>query len=124
MRSKPWSVEEIRSLRRSYSRTDNAELARLFECDEDEIRRKAAELALAKDKLVFRGRPMPRWTEEQIEELRRDYAHTPNVELARRFGRSVKSVNSKAHGLKLRKDPERLVVMGRENVSKRKDRRE
>ena len=119
---KPWSVDEIRSLRRQYSRTGDADLARLFSCSEDEIRTKAEELALSKDKRTFKGRPMPRWTEQQIEELRRDYPNTPNVELARRFRRSVKSVNSKAHGLGLKKDPARLAEMGRENVAKRPDR--
>lgn len=120
--AKVWSVEEIRALRRRYSRATDGELARLFSCDEGDIRGKADELALSKDKRTFKGRPMPRWTSAQIEELRRDYPNTPNVELARRFRRSVKSVNSKAHGLALKKDPARLADMGRENVAKRQDR--
>ena len=46
------------------------------------------------------------------------------TEAARRLGRSVKSVVSKAHHLGLRKNPERLVEMGRENVGLRyRDRR-
>ncbi len=121
---KVWGFDEAKALRRQYSRTSDAELARIFSCNESDIASKAAELAISKDKRSFKGRPMPRWTEEQIEELRRDYTHTRNVDLARRFGRSVKSVNSKAHGLGLRKDPARLVNMGRENVAKRRDRTE
>lgn len=120
---KIWSVEEVRSLRRRFSRTPDAELAQIFGCDEDAVRAKAEELALSKDKRAFKGRPMPRWTATEIAELRQDYANTPNVTLARRFRRSVKSVNSKAHGLGLRKDSERLASMGRENVAMREDRR-
>jgi len=41
------------------------------------------------------------------------------VELARRLGRSVKSVVSKAHNLGMKKSDDRLREMGRENVSVR-----
>lgn len=121
---KRWSVEEIRALRRRYSGEGDAELAEAFGCSVAELEAKAAELALAKDKRKFRGRPMPRWTADELVELRRDYAHTPNVELAKRFGRSLKSVNSKAHGLGLKKSEDHLVSMGRRNVAQREDRRD
>lgn len=117
-----WSPDEVLALRRRYSRTPDAELATALGKTSEDVATKARELALAKDKKEFKGRPMPRWTPEQIAELRRDYGTTSNLEFARRFGRSVKSVNSKAHHLKLRKDAARLESMGRENVALRRDR--
>jgi hypothetical protein len=62
---------------------------------------------------------MPRWRNDELELLRRDYPVQSNLELARRLGRSVKSVVSKAHHLGLKKSSERLRSMGRENVSLR-----
>ncbi|MDP7559887.1 MAG: hypothetical protein QF745_05045, partial [Planctomycetota bacterium] len=54
-----------------------------------------------------------------IELLRNLYPTTPNLEIAQNLNRSVKSVVSKAHDLKLKKSQERLQSMGRENVSLR-----
>jgi len=93
----------------------NADLAVRFGVTEREIEAKAVELALSKNKLFFKGRPMPRWTEAQIEELRREYPMRSNLDLARMMGRSVKSIVSKANKLSLTKAPERLARMGHEN---------
>ena len=77
---------------------------------------------LAKDKAFLkRARPaettrMPRWSEPELAELRRCYPTEPNLDIARRLGKSIKSVVSKAHSLGLRKEPSRLAQMGRENV--------
>ncbi len=54
-----------------------------------------------------------------MEILKDSYASQSNFEIARRLGRSVKSVNSKAHHLGLEKASERLREMGRQNVSVR-----
>ena len=62
---------------------------------------------------------MPRWTQEELDLLKREYATQSNLEIAQRLGRSVKSVVSKAHHLGLKKSTERLRDMGRENVSLR-----
>lgn len=80
---------------------------------------------LSKDKAFVRrrhGEPstrMPRWRAEELDVLREDYPNQSNVDLARRLGRSVKSVVSKAHHLGLSKSSDRLREMGRENVSAR-----
>jgi len=68
------------------------------------------------------GTRMPRWRMEELEFLQEVYATLPNLEIARRLGRSVKSVVSKAHQLSLEKSADRLREMGRENVSARYDR--
>ena len=62
---------------------------------------------------------MPRWKAEELAILRQDYAVESNLEIARRLGRSVKSVVSKAHHLALKKSDDRLREMGRENVKVR-----
>jgi hypothetical protein len=62
---------------------------------------------------------MPRWKAEELAILRESYPTEPNIALAHRLGRSVKSVVSKAHQLGLGKTSERLREMGRQNVSVR-----
>lgn len=62
------------------------------------------------------GQKMPRWTVKQEALLRRFYADNPNSAVAKRIGRSVKSVVSKAHQMGLRKSKKRLREMGAENV--------
>lgn len=58
---------------------------------------------------------MPRWKPEEVEALRELYPTRSNADISIRLGRSVKSVVSKAHNLRLKKDPARLAEMGREN---------
>jgi len=62
---------------------------------------------------------MRRWTEEEIEKLKEMYAILPNEEIGRTLARSFKGVTSMAKRLGLKKGPERLRTMGRENAAKR-----
>lgn len=71
-----------------------------------------------------KNRRMPRWKPEDVETLRTLYPVQSNLDVARVLGRSVKSVRSKAQDLGLRKSPERLEAMGRENVKARYQRDE
>ena len=126
----PWEREEVQQFRRIYGTRSDDDLSVIFGRPVRSIAALATELALAKDKAFLRrlhGRGasrMPRWGEDEFKLLRELYPDTANLEIARRLGRSVKSVVSKAHHLGLRKNPERLVEMGRENVGLRyRDRR-
>ncbi|TDJ66288.1 MAG: hypothetical protein E2O39_16725 [Planctomycetota bacterium] len=65
----------------------------------------------------------PRWQKDELAILRAMYPRASNIAIARELQRSVKSVVSKAHFLRLKKDPARLSEMGRQNVSLRGDRR-
>jgi len=118
-----WSRDEVVQLKRIYGTRSDEDLARVFGRSVDSVKRQAAKLALAKDKAYLRrvhGRSatrMPRWSDDELARLEELYQSTPNLEIARDLGRSVKSVVSKAHALGLKKDPERLRAMGRENVS-------
>ena len=60
----------------------------------------------------------PEWRVDVLREL---YPH-PEPEIAKRLGRSVKSVVSKAHALDLKKNPDRLREMGRQTVALRHQR--
>ena len=62
---------------------------------------------------------MRRWTEEEIEKLKVMYATLSNEEIGRELARSFKGVTSMAKRLGLKKGPDRLRTMGRENVAKR-----
>ncbi|MSR62545.1 MAG: hypothetical protein EXS08_08875 [Planctomycetes bacterium] len=124
-RRSDWTREEVAQLKRIYSSRTDEDLACVFGRSLDEIRRFSAEHGLFKDKgfmRKLRGEPatrMPRWTEEELDILRASYASEPNLDIAKRLGRSVKSVVSKAHLLELQKSSERLREMGRANVSVR-----
>jgi len=120
-----WTRDETMYFRRIYGTRSDEDLALIFGRSVDQIRRQALRFCLAKDKAYTRkqvGRGatrMPRWSEQELDLLRRLYPNTPNLEIAKRLNRSVKSVVSKAHHLDLKKDIERLREMGRENVALR-----
>jgi len=113
----------MRELKRRYGSTPDDVLAEELGVRIETVQRHAFELGLRKDKRSFPGlTTMPRWTDEQLAVLDAAYPTVPNVEIARRLKRSVRSVISKASKLGLRKSPERLHEMGRKNVLLRRDR--
>lgn len=127
-RSGGWSSDEVQRFKRLYGRRTDRDLARSFQRTPEAIRRMARHLALAKDKAFLRrleganATRMPRWSSEELERLVELYPNTPNLDIAHRLGRSVKSVVSKAHHMGLKKCDERLREMGRQNVALRRDR--
>jgi hypothetical protein len=124
-RDGPWEREEVQQFRRVYGTRSDDDLSIIFGRPKRSVQALAAELRLAKDKAFLRRRHgkgasrMPRWSEQEFQVLRELYPDAPNLEIARRLQRSVKSVVSKAHQLGLRKNPQRLVEMGRQNVGLR-----
>lgn len=122
----PFTPEEVADFKRKYGSRTDEDLAIAFGRPTQDLTDLATQLCLAKDKAFVRrrqGEPlaskMPRWSTEELTLLRELYAETPNLVIAQRLDRSVKSVVSKAHGLNLRKDKDRLREMGRQNVAKR-----
>ncbi len=128
IRPRPWTSQEEQELKTLYGSRDTKHLEIIFARPAEQIEAKARELCLAKSK-AFLSRVahervrMPRWTEEEIDLLARLYPDHDNLEIARRLGRTTKSIVSKAHDLGLKKSPERLRLMGRQNVRRRYDRR-
>ena len=120
-----WSRLERSAFKRQYGSRSDEDLALVFSRTVEQVRALAAELRLAKDKVFLKRlepaqkTSMPRWTSEALELLREWYPRESNFALSERLGRSVKSVVSKAHHLGLKKEVERLRVMGRENNSLR-----
>ena len=120
-----WTRDEVMELRRLYGTRSDEDLAAIFGRSLDSVQRVAKKYCLAKDKAFLKRQlgdgasRMPRWDEEELALLREIYPKTPNLEIAQRLNRSVKSIVSKAHNLGLRKEIERLREMGRENVSLR-----
>ncbi|MCC7013004.1 MAG: hypothetical protein IT454_10620 [Planctomycetes bacterium] len=120
-----WTRDEVMKLRRVYGTRSDEDLAAIFGRTVDSIQRVARRYCLAKDKAFLRraigegASKMPRWDEAELVLLRDLYPRTPNLEIAQRLERSVKSIVSKAHNLGLKKELERLQEMGRQNVSLR-----
>lgn len=120
-----WTRAEIAELKRIYGQRTDEDLVRIFGRSPEEIRRFSREYRLSKDKAFVRklrgegSVPMPHWRPEEVEILRDSYPRQSNLELARRLGKSVKSIASKAHRMRLEKTSERLEAMGRENVRAR-----
>ena len=61
----------------------------------------------------------PRWNGEDLKLLRRLHRKMSNAAIARRLGRTLQGITSKAHKLGLMKAAERLEKMGRENIARR-----
>ncbi|HET6201290.1 MAG TPA: hypothetical protein VFI25_00660 [Planctomycetota bacterium] len=124
-RTGSWARDELNEFKRLFGTREDGDLARVFGRSLPAIRAVARRLCLSKDKAFVRQRKgqgatrMPRWDRGEEDLLRRLYATLPNLEIARRLGRSVKSVVSKAHDLGLQKSTSRLAEMGRENVAVR-----
>jgi hypothetical protein len=120
-----WTRVEIAEFKRTYGTRTDEDLARVFGRPVELIQELATRLAMAKDKAFLRklqgtaATRMPRWSEEELEQLKSMYPTVSNLEIATKLNRSVKSVVSKAHNLRLKKDSDRLREMGRQNVSLR-----
>ncbi len=120
-----WTRVEIAEFKRCYGTRTDEDLARVFGRPVELIRELATRLAMAKDKAFLRklqgsaATRMPRWSEEELEQLKTMYPTASNLDIATKLNRSVKSVVSKAHNLRLKKDSDRLREMGRQNVSLR-----
>lgn len=115
--------------KRLYGTRADEDLALIFGRQLPVVQALAAELCLSKDKGFMRRRTagtartkMPRWSPEELEQLREVYPKLSNLEIAKVLGRSVKSIVSKAHSMRLKKDKARLREMGQENVQLRQDR--
>ena len=120
-----WTRAEILKLRRRYGSNSEQRLARTFGRTVASIERQARHWHLGKNKVFVKRREgvgackMPRWTHHELATLRRLYAPLPNLEIARRLGRSYASVVMQAYKLGLHKSAKRLEGMGRENIRRR-----
>ncbi|MEM1451115.1 MAG: hypothetical protein AAF957_18720 [Planctomycetota bacterium] len=121
--------EELVRFKRVYGTRTDEDLSLVFGRTLEVVQGQAATLCLSKDKAFLRRASggtaktrMPRWTDEELAQLRELYPIHSNLEIADRLGRSVKSVVSKAHNMGLKKDRARLQQMGRQNVRQRYDR--
>ena len=124
----PWTREEVGRFKLVYGTRTDEDLSRIFGRSVEDIQELAREHGLSKDKAFMKklrgegATRMPRWKPEELAILRATYADGSNLEIARRLGRSVKSIISTAHRLGLKKSPDRLHEMGRVNVMARFER--
>ena len=122
VRTGRWTRSEVQKLQRVYGSNSKERLARILRRSVASIEHQARHCQLAKNKVFVkkhRGQgvyKMPRWTPVQVKMLRRIYANLSNLEVARILERSVASVVSQAHTLRLRKSVRRMQGMGRENI--------
>ena len=125
IQDREWTSTDVQELKRVFGTRESADVAIILGRSVDAIEAKATELCLAKDKGFQRrrgsGTPMrmPRWRVEEIDQLRELYPDQDNLAIATQLNRTVKSVVSKAHDLGLKKSPDRLREMGRQNVRAR-----
>lgn len=132
MRTGPWTRAERQELKRLYGTRSTEDLVVCLSRPIAEIEAMAVQCCLAKDKRFAAARretggagaaraagSMPRWTDQEVAQLRALYADHDNLEIARRLGRTVTSVANKANQLGLRKSPELLAAVGRLNIAVR-----
>lgn len=98
-----WTQEDIAVLRERYPTTDSRQLAREMGRSKTALQRKAQDLGLRKI-VPQRGGSFRRWSDEDLEFLRTHYATMITDTLAKKLGRSVRTVYSTAAELGLRKD--------------------
>jgi hypothetical protein len=61
----------------------------------------------------------PRWTRQEVAILRKIYKSHSNLEIAILLERSIAQITFKAYRLGISKGARRLSAMGRENITKR-----
>lgn len=98
-----WTLYEIDELRERYPTTDTRQIARDMGHSITGVQRKAQDLGLRKV-VPQRGGSFRRWSDEDLEFLREHYATMITDTLAKKLGRSVRTVYSTAAELGLRKD--------------------
>lgn len=117
---KLWSPDDRRELCQLYPGTDDVTLAGRLGATLAEVQAEAKRLALSKDKAIFHGRPMPRWSQAELDRLHQLYPMHSNREIGRLLGRSEVSVSRKGARLGLRKNELRRAIAGAENVRLRR----
>ncbi|MGE0144981.1 MAG: hypothetical protein AB7I19_15830 [Planctomycetota bacterium] len=118
-----WTGDEERRLRRWFGSRDLDALVVAFARSATDIRAKAQELCLGRDRTVPAAegevRSMPRWSRAEIRRLRQLYPTRDTVAVARLLGRSAASVRNKASQLGLGKSDASRRDQGRRNVAVR-----
>jgi hypothetical protein len=119
-----WSADDLVRLKAWYATRRDRDLEVSFSRAAADIRRKAQDLGLGRDKAVAAARGettrMPRWSEQELAELARLYPRLPNVEVARRLGRSVTSVATQGRRLGLAKSEATRSKLARRSVAMRR----
>lgn len=106
-----WTPEEEDLLIKEYPTATPDRIKELFpNKSRNSIKAKLNGLKLKKKVPKFRFSP------EQLEELKRDYANTLNKDLADRFGCSIHTVENKAYDFNLKKNPEFLKSVFRKKM--------
>jgi len=124
VRDGPWTPDELQRLKQLFGSRGLADLEVCLSRAADDIASRAEALCLGRDRKRRIGASrMPRWRPEEVVLLRRLYPHLENGDVARQMGRTAASVANKAHQLGLRKSPDLLARLGRNNVAHRHGRR-
>lgn len=121
-----WSPDEVVRLKHWFATRRVHDLEVCLSRGVAEIRRKAASLGLGRDRAsaATRGERtrMPRWSERELTTLEKLYPRLPNLEIARRLGRSVTSVATQGRRLGLVKNERTRTDLARKSVAMRRDR--
>lgn len=107
-----WTREQEDLLRREFPTKTSRQLQGLFPGKTIK-----AIGAKAKKMRMKKANPRAVFTQEQIEELKRDYPMTQNRILAERYGCSIHSIQNRAFKMNLKKDTEFMREIGRKNFT-------
>lgn len=107
-----WTPEEEVLLIKEYPTATSDQIRALFPNKSDgSIKAKLRHLGLKKSVARFR------FTKEQIDEIKRDYATTLNQDLADRFGCTIHAVHNAGFRLGLKKDKEFIRQIAKDNFT-------
>ncbi|MCD5391048.1 hypothetical protein LR007_04200, partial [candidate division NPL-UPA2 bacterium] len=123
--AKRWTKKEERALKKYSSKMSIEELAKKFGVSSVEVRKKEKSLGIIREhphrKKVGKKvlRPSTRkWTRREAEYLRNHFEKMTNVELAKRFKTTAKSVESKLRRMGLSRTRKSIIVPEEERKRK------
>lgn len=99
--AKIWTQKEEDFLKKHYRKMGGEELAKKFDVSPEAVRKKEKRLGLIREHPRLKKKkkivpsPPRKWTEEEERYLQEHYLEEPNIELAKRFRTTLRSVEKK-----------------------------
>jgi len=113
-----WTPEIVQQFRRDYPNHTDDELCKMYETNHLKVQQLQVDYCLGKNKRTLPGVvTMPRWTDDQLKTLKEMYTDNDNIIIAKKLGKTVKSVVSKAFFLGLKKSKTQLTKIAKKNVA-------
>ena len=99
-----WTDEELETMKKVYKNTPMIELEKIFDRPSGSIYQKAKELGIKKNGYGLRTDGRKKWTEKEVQIIRKNYKKITNREIGEIIGKSSKQVIDKIAYLRRKND--------------------